>query len=111
MIQSRAVTGVAQGSRGAAAKRSTSGALRAFRIQRPMIYAPGEVQASSTGQPEAPALRRGPFGAERRRRLTHRAAPLLVLAGVSFVVGLVFGALHVPAERSAANRFVGAWER
>jgi peptidoglycan glycosyltransferase len=47
----------------------------------------------------------------RRRRLTHRALPLAALAGVAFVVGVVFGALHVPPERRVADQFARAWQR
>jgi cell division protein FtsI/penicillin-binding protein 2 len=32
-----------------------------------------------------------------------------ILAGAAFLVGLVVGALHVPAERDVANRFARAW--
>jgi len=32
-----------------------------------------------------------------------------ILAGAAFLVGLVVGALHVPAERDVAERFANAW--
>src|SRR3982074_703294 len=47
----------------------------------------------------------------RRRRLTHRAMPVGAIAGVAFVVGVVFGALHVPPERRVADQFARAWQR
>jgi peptidoglycan glycosyltransferase len=47
----------------------------------------------------------------RRSRLLRRLVPLLVLAGVAFLGGLVAGSVHQPAERALANRFVEAWER
>ncbi|MDX6643485.1 MAG: penicillin-binding protein, partial [Solirubrobacteraceae bacterium] len=37
--------------------------------------------------------------------------PLAALAGVAFVVGVVFGAMHVPPERQVADRFARAWQR
>ena len=43
--------------------------------------------------------------------MLRRLAPLLVLAGVSFLVGLVVGGRHEPAERKLASQFVAAWER
>jgi hypothetical protein len=48
---------------------------------------------------------------DRRHRLTHRLLPVAILAGLAFVVGLVVGALHVPAERDAAERFAKAWAK
>jgi cell division protein FtsI/penicillin-binding protein 2 len=47
----------------------------------------------------------------RRRRLTHRAMPVGAIAGVAFIVGVVFGALHVPPERRVADQFARAWQR
>jgi peptidoglycan glycosyltransferase len=47
----------------------------------------------------------------RRRRKLRRLIPLLALAVVSFVVGLVTGGRHEPAEQQIAERFVSAWER
>lgn len=46
---------------------------------------------------------------DRRYRLTHRLLPVAILAGLAFLVGVVVGALHVPAEREAAERFARAW--
>jgi peptidoglycan glycosyltransferase len=37
--------------------------------------------------------------------------PLVALAGGAFVVGVVFGALHVPPERRVADQFARAWQR
>ncbi|MDX6697105.1 MAG: penicillin-binding protein [Solirubrobacteraceae bacterium] len=48
---------------------------------------------------------------DRRYRLTHRLVPVAILAGLAFVVGVVVGALHVPAERGAADRFARAWAK
>jgi peptidoglycan glycosyltransferase len=36
---------------------------------------------------------------------------LLVVCAIAFVVGLVIGARHVPAEQDRAQRFASAWER
>jgi penicillin-binding protein A len=44
---------------------------------------------------------------ERQRRLRHRALPLAVLAGISFIVGAVMAAGS--AEEDTANRFLEAW--
>jgi cell division protein FtsI/penicillin-binding protein 2 len=46
----------------------------------------------------------------RRSRLLHRLLPLLALAAVAFLGGLVVGSAHEPAERALAGRFVDAWE-
>jgi peptidoglycan glycosyltransferase len=43
--------------------------------------------------------------------MLRRLAPLLVLAAVAFLVGLVVGGRHEPAERKLASEFVTAWER
>jgi peptidoglycan glycosyltransferase len=47
----------------------------------------------------------------RRSRKLRRLVPLLVIAAVAFVVGLVTGGRHEPAERQVVERFVSAWER
>jgi peptidoglycan glycosyltransferase len=47
----------------------------------------------------------------RRRRLLRRLVPLLALAALAFLGGLVVGSIHEPAERALAGRFVAAWER
>jgi penicillin-binding protein A len=47
----------------------------------------------------------------RRSRLLRRLLPLLVLAGVAFLVGVVVGSGHEPAERAVTSSFVNAWER
>src|SRR2546423_14416589 len=47
----------------------------------------------------------------RRRRLTHRAMPVGAIAGVAFVVGVVFGALHVPPERRGGGQVARAGGR
>jgi peptidoglycan glycosyltransferase len=47
----------------------------------------------------------------RRSRKLRRLIPLLVIAGVAFVGGLVVGGRHEPASRRLAERFVQAWER
>jgi len=47
---------------------------------------------------------------ERRRRLVTRAAPLVVIALISFVLGAATGSSGSP-EKGAAQRFAGAWGR
>lgn len=47
-------------------------------------------------------------GGERRRRLVTRAAPLAVLAAISFLAGFLLGGGS--AELDAATRFADAWE-
>ncbi len=49
----------------------------------------------------------GPPASERRRRLTHRAVPIFLAAGVAFGVGAVSSAGS--PEEDASNRFVEAW--
>jgi hypothetical protein len=51
------------------------------------------------------------FPDDRRRRLTHRALPVAAIAGAAFMVGVVFGALHVAPERKLGDRFARAWQR
>jgi penicillin-binding protein A len=46
--------------------------------------------------------------AARRRRMLTRTAPMVAIAFVAFVVGIIAGA---GADSSAAQRFVDAWER
>ena len=48
---------------------------------------------------------------DRRYRLKRRLLPVGIAAGVAFVVGGVFGALHTPPERDVAQRFLSAWEK
>ena len=43
--------------------------------------------------------------------MLRRLAPLLALAAVAFLVGLVVGGRHEPAERTLATEFTKAWER
>jgi hypothetical protein len=47
----------------------------------------------------------------RRRRRLRRLVPLLAVAGVAFLAGLVTGGRHESAERQLAERFTQAWER
>jgi cell division protein FtsI/penicillin-binding protein 2 len=47
----------------------------------------------------------------RRSRLLRRLLPLLAVAGCAFLVGVVVGSGHEPAERTVATNFVKAWER
>ena len=47
----------------------------------------------------------------RRSRLLRRLVPVLGLAAVAFLGGVVVGAGHEPAERTVTNNFVEAWER
>jgi len=71
------------------------------------------MEGGQTLQPSAPPPPRlpRPTAADRRYRLTHRALPLVAIALVSLLTGLVVGALHVPPERALADRFARAWER
>jgi len=48
---------------------------------------------------------------DRRRRLTHRAGPLLAIAFAALLAGVLVGAAYVAPERKAADRFVRAWAR
>ncbi|HEX5984368.1 MAG TPA: penicillin-binding transpeptidase domain-containing protein [Solirubrobacterales bacterium] len=50
-----------------------------------------------------------PTDAERRRRLVTRTLPLLVVALIAFVVGMVAGSPGSP-EKDAAERFTEAWQ-
>ncbi|MFL5844012.1 MAG: penicillin-binding transpeptidase domain-containing protein [Solirubrobacteraceae bacterium] len=45
----------------------------------------------------------------RRRRLERRTLPILGIAALALVIGLVVGAGHVSAEQRAAERFATAW--
>src|SRR3954451_22117758 len=49
--------------------------------------------------------------AERRRRITRRALPLIAIALVALVVGIVVGAGRQSDAQRTANRFVTAWGR
>jgi len=71
------------------------------------------MEGGQTVKPPAPRPPRPPrpTAADRRYRLTHRALPLVAIALVSLLTGVVVGALHVPAERSLADRFARAWQR
>jgi penicillin-binding protein A len=42
--------------------------------------------------------------------MLHRLAPLLALAAIAFLAGLITGGRHQPAERRLAERFTRAWE-
>src|SRR5262245_11925881 len=55
-----------------------------------------------------PALKRRP-PVSRRRRLGARAFPLLAVALVSLVAGVVVGAGHQEPERKIASSFLAAW--
>ena len=57
---------------------------------------------------EAPLRKEAPG---RRDRLLRRLLPVLVLAAIALLVGVVVGASHVPAERKIAERFAQDWER
>jgi penicillin-binding protein A len=57
---------------------------------------------------EAPARRPAP---QRRDRLTRRLLPILALAGLALLIGIIVGAGHVPAERTLAQQFGAAWHR
>jgi penicillin-binding protein A len=68
------------------------------------------VDASRTLEPH-PGRLATTGGPDRRHRLTHRALPLALTGLVALLVGMVVGALHVPAERRLADRFGAAWQR
>ena len=62
--------------------------------------------------PKARPAGAGPHGPRtRRKRLTGRALPVVVLALAAFAGGAALGASHEPADRKVATRFVKAWER
>lgn len=46
-----------------------------------------------------------------RRRQTHRVLPVVALAFVAFVVGVVAGAGHVPGEQRTVEQFAAAWRK
>jgi Penicillin binding protein transpeptidase domain/NTF2-like N-terminal transpeptidase domain len=48
--------------------------------------------------------------ARRRDRLTRRLLPILSIAAVALIIGLVVGAGHVAPEQKLAQRFATAWE-
>lgn len=52
-----------------------------------------------------------PAGEDRQRRIRNRVLPLIALAGVALLTGVIVGARHVPAERKVANQFAAAWQR
>jgi penicillin-binding protein A len=52
-----------------------------------------------------------PLSAERRRRLLHRALPLLALAVAALTGGLLLGMSGRSAAEARADRFARAWER
>jgi Penicillin binding protein transpeptidase domain/Penicillin-binding Protein dimerisation domain/NTF2-like N-terminal transpeptidase domain len=64
----------------------------------------GRTTYAQKRSPRPPRSRR-----DRRYRLTHRLLPVIIIAGVAFVVGVVVGALHTPPEREVAERFARAW--
>ncbi len=66
---------------------------------------------TSPPPPTAPGRRPALPGPERRRRLLRRLVPILALALVALVAGVVVGAGHEPAERRVAERFLAAWQR
>ncbi|MCW2989699.1 MAG: hypothetical protein JWM73_293, partial [Solirubrobacterales bacterium] len=47
----------------------------------------------------------------RRRRLERRALPIIAIAALALLAGLVLGARHVPGEQRVAERFAEAWRR
>src|SRR5712691_13301711 len=58
--------------------------------------------------PYAPRARRSP--ADERRRARRRAIPVIAIALVAFVAGLIAGAGHGSSERAVAQRFADAWQ-
>jgi Penicillin binding protein transpeptidase domain/Penicillin-binding Protein dimerisation domain/NTF2-like N-terminal transpeptidase domain len=61
----------------------------------------------ATGDDPRPGKKATPAQIERQRRLKQRALPLLVVAVIAFVVGMVSAAGS--AEQDMAERFVDAW--
>ena len=57
---------------------------------------------------EAPT-RRG--ASARRDRLLRRLLPVLVIAAIALLIGVIVGAGHVPAERKVAEQFAQDWDR
>jgi hypothetical protein len=57
---------------------------------------------------DAPTRRAAPA---RRDRLTHRLLPILAIAVVALLVGVLVGAGHVPPERTMAQKYALAWDR
>ena len=57
---------------------------------------------------EAPLRKEAPA---RRDRLLRRLLPVLVLAAIALLVGVIVGASHVPAERKIAQQFAQDWDR
>ncbi len=54
----------------------------------------------------------GELPEERRRRLTHRALPLVAgVAGAALCAGIVYGALRDTTDQRGAKAFAAAWER
>src|SRR4051794_31954381 len=57
-----------------------------------------------------PVTRGAPYS-PRRRALARRGLPLAVAAGLALGAGALVGALHVPAEKGVAQRYMRAWSR
>jgi hypothetical protein len=57
---------------------------------------------------EAPT-RRG--ARARRERVTRRLLPILAIAAIALLIGVIVGAGHVPAEHTLAQRFAQDWSR
>src|SRR4051794_36468010 len=49
--------------------------------------------------------------ADRRRRVTHRAVPLIAIAAVALIVGIVVGAGRESDAERTADSFTRAWAR
>jgi penicillin-binding protein A len=62
-------------------------------------------------RPRRPPTGRRPPRTHARRRGRQRAAALLGLCGVAFLIGIVVGARHTPAGEDKARSFAAAWER
>jgi peptidoglycan glycosyltransferase len=56
--------------------------------------------------PLAPTRKAAPA---RRDRLTRRLLPVVAIAGVALLLGLIVGAGHVPGEQKLAQKFAVAW--
>jgi len=77
----------------------------------PTKYAPPVVEAGLTQGSQRASARRTPPPHGRRHRVTHRFFPLIVLAALAFVAGVLAGALRGTPEKDVAQRFATAWQR
>jgi transpeptidase family protein/MecA-like transpeptidase family protein len=76
-----------------------------------IIYPAALVEAGRTSYAEPRSPRPPRAERDRRYRLTHRLLPVGILAGLAFIVGVVFGALYTPHEKKVADDFAKAWQK